>query len=474
MRLFEKLIFVFMFPATLWLFHPHRPGWMELFVVVSAILVLVHAWREGMHWQMVPAYIAVGVLLLWECSDLSDNAAAPYCAIGVCLLLAASLAFSWALPMFELPKPTGKYPVGTRLLHLVDSSRAEMHAVAWPGNREVVVQLWYPAATDKWRKGKYRRRKETSLLSSYQAVLATHALQDSPLASGRFPVIIHNPAWHGFRNRGTFMTQELASHGFVVAAISHPYNSSMVELSNGSVATPDYGLDMGYSRDHYIPLDKRFALADEELAVQTEDCRFVLDQLERFDRTTGHPLEARLQMDRVGGYGYSFGGAVCAELAREDERVCSALELDGVLHGSAAVHGLRKPLMLIDSPWMVAPSEETGDEDIGKAETKRLWKTIADTKAHVLIRTGGFRVIIEGISHPDFSDQIFMSPWRRLSHAGLVPPKRVALILNAYIVAFFRQTLCNVEERILVQGAQSFPEARLIAWKRSEIEEDVS
>ena len=61
----------------------------------------------------------------------------------------------------------------------------------------------------------------------------------------------------------------------------------------------------------------------------------MLDELEKLDRTPGHPLESRLRMDRVGAYGHSFGGAVSVELAREDSRVRAALELDGVLHGAA-------------------------------------------------------------------------------------------------------------------------------------------
>ena len=152
-------------------------------------------------------------------------------------------------------------------------------------------------------------------VSSYQAVLKTHSLQDAPMTAGRFPVIVYNSAWWGFRSRSTFMTQDLASHGFVVVAISHPYNSSMVELADGSIANPDYSFDLGFSLARYIPIQERFAMADEELAIQTADCRFCLDELEKLDRTPGHPLESRLWMDRVGAYGYSFGGAVSVELA---------------------------------------------------------------------------------------------------------------------------------------------------------------
>lgn len=464
MRAIERVIVLLLLvaiPAAA-VFRPY-PVWLEIVIIVAALLVPLHAWVEGLHWQMIPVCLAA-LLMPTVLTGLVGGSARWWCLAIAAVLLAAGAASSWAFPMFKLPKPTGKYPVGTRMLYCTDPNRMEMHTGAWPGNREVVAQLWYPSAIAKGRKAMYRRWKETTPRSSYQAVLATHSLQDAPAAPGRFPVIIHNPAWHGFRHRATFMTQELASHGFIVAAVSHPYNSSLVELSDGRTAHPDYGLDLGFSLDHYIPLEERLQLAEAELAIQTEDCRCVLNELEKLDRTAGHPLESHLLMDCVGAYGYSFGGAVCAELAREDDRVRCALELDGVLHGGAAKHGWEKPLMLIDSPWMVSPDEHKNEEDTRLAETARLWKIIADTKASVLARCGGFRVIIEGIGHANFSDVGFMSPLRRFSQAGAAPQRRIAQILNAYALAFFRQTLLDEPSPLLSESAQAFPEAALTIW----------
>jgi dienelactone hydrolase len=472
MRMIEGLIFTVVAPASLWLFISQLPGWLSMLIVVAAILVLLHAWLEGMHWQLAPAYIAVVLLLSWVLSETNGHwhaVARPYFSVTVCFLLSASLFFSWALPMFKLPKPTGRLPIGTRILHLTDPNRAEMHAGARPGNREVVVQLWYPAAAKIGRKANYRMRKETTRISSYQAVLATHAFQDAPLAAGRHPLIIYNPAWHGFRQRGTALAQELASHGFAIAALSHPYNSSMVTLSDGTAAQPDYGQDLGFSLAHYISLEERLAMADEELIVQNDDCRFVLDELERLDKTVGHPLEGHLQTDRVGTYGYSFGGAVSMEFARDDPRVSSALELDGVLHGVAAKDGLDKPFLLIDSPLIAAWEDSDDATDIREYETAKMWKGIEDIKVDVLSRCGGMRLIIEGIGHADFSDQVYLSPLRRFSAAGSVPRKRVARILGAYVLAFFQRTLCDIEGEILSEEARPFPEASLKIWRRETV-----
>ncbi len=445
-----------------WFLQPWQPTSILFFACVAAVVLLAHAWLEGMHWQMGPAYLALLPTLLIGAT--ASPLIRVLCAIIAAGMVAASLVLCWALPMFKLPAPSGRYPVGTRMLYLTDFNRAEMHSWAKPGNREVVVQLWYPAATAKWRKAVYRRKKETTRRSSYQAVLKTHSLQDAPMATGPFPVVVFNPAWWGFRNRSTFLTQDLASHGFVVAAISHPYNSSLVELADGTVANPNYSQDLGFSMAEYIPIQERFAMAEEELAIQTADCRFVLDELEKLDRTPGHPLESRLRMDRVGAFGYSFGGGVSAELAREDHRVLSALELDGVLHGAAAVHGLDKPVLLMDAPWMLSPGQFTENwapksaDNTRVAETAQLWNTIAESKARLLEKCGGILVVIEGLGHFDFMDQIFMSPLHRFSLAGAVAPKRLAHIANTYISAFFEQTLLDKPSPLFSDGAKDFPE----------------
>jgi len=471
MRPLEWLIAAASLLGIVWFLQPRLPSSTLWFGVAAATLVLLHVWLEGVHWQMAPAYLALPLTLFIGATGFTSPMLRLSCAIMAGAMVGASLFLSWVLPMFKLPVPSGRYPVGTSMLYLTDSFRAEMHEGARSGNREVVAQLWYPAATAQWQRAMYRRKKETTFRSSYQAVLRTHSLQDAPMASGRFPVVVHNSAWWGFRNRSTFMTQDLASHGFVVVAISHPYNSSMVELADGSVANPDYSLDLGFSLARYIPIQERFAMADEELAIQTADCRFVLDELEKLDRTPGSPLESRLCMDRVGTYGYSFGGAVSVEFAREDPRVRAALELDGVLHGAAASHGLDKPVLLIDAPWMISPGEHTaiwapkilGDARV--AETSRLWNTIAESKVRLLEQCGGGRIIIEGLGHGGFTDQIFMSPLRKLSSAGSVPPKRVAHILNTYVLAFFRQTLLDEPAPLLLQNTEDFPEVTVQEWR---------
>ncbi|MBV8732062.1 MAG: hypothetical protein JO336_19820 [Acidobacteriia bacterium] len=461
MRPLEILITAFTLVAALSLPWQHGPA-PQIAAFIAVMLLVPHVWVEGAHWQMFPIY-AAALVVVW--GAMGRPPAGPLVSAFAVTLVLAGGASSWALPMFRLPKPTGKYPVGTRTIYLADPERLETHEGAPSGNRELAVQLWYPSAVSRGRKAVYRRWRETELRSTYQCVLPTDSIQDAPAAVGLFPVLIFNHAWRGFRNRSTFLTQELASHGFIVAAISHPYNCAAVELPGHRVVRCERQPDIGdFQAEPHLSLEKRTEIAGSELCMQTGDCRFLLDRLSTFHATPGHPLEGRLDLERVGAFGHSFGGAVAVELSREDARVKAALELDGVLHGSAAESGLAKPLMLIDAAQTLQLQAPGSHLDGRARESELWWKSIGIAKQSTLKRFGGYRVVIDGVTHENFSDKGFMSPLRRLTGIGVLPQRQAASIIAAYTVAFFRWTLSNEPQPVLSAGARPFQEARFENW----------
>jgi pimeloyl-ACP methyl ester carboxylesterase len=465
MRPIEMSIVLLCFVAVVATFLLRRPWpfWVRTVVIASGLLVLVHAWVEGIHWQMFPVYLAVVVLL----PGLSKRAAGkrgPAVLAGCAtVLLACGVAFSLVLPMFHLPKTTGPYPVGTRTLDFIDPNRRETHADTKPGNREVVIQMWYPSATSHWKHAMYRKWKETDLRSTYQAVLPTDSLQDAPFARGRFPVILFNPSWHGFRNRSTYLTQELASQGFVVVGVAHPYNSAWTELHDGSVADLGNRDDLGH---FWVPktLEQRRAIASTELAIQTGDNRFVLDELTKLDQAPNSPYSGHLDLTRVGACGHSFGGAVSVELAATDPRVIAALELDGAIYGEVEQHGLSKPLMRINSPETTLPP----DSEHSPSLAVRVWARMRELNDQAVARTysqfGGYEVNIDGITHENFDDKGFFSPIRGLTHIGSMSQLESAKIVDAYAVAFFRQTLLNEPQPLLSGTIKPPPESHLVIW----------
>ena len=469
MRLFEWLMVIFSIPAVAWMLLARGawPVWIRLATLVALALLPVHAWLEGAHWQMIPIYLAI-LLLIYPLIGSSRIArSSRILSYGVAVLMLIGLAFCFTLPMFHLPKTTGPYPVGTETMHFIDPVRMETHPHAPHIRREVAIQIWYPSATTKGPHSVYRLLKECDLRSTYQGVLRTDSLQDAPIAAGRFPVVLFNHAWRGFRNRSTYIMQELASHGFVVVGISHPWNAAITELHDGAVADGRSQIDLGsFYAKPILTLEQRLSLADTEMRIQTDDDKLVLDQLTQLNELPNSPWAGHLDLTHVGAFGHSFGGNVSAELAREDSRVLSAIVLDGVLHGPVGDTGLAKPLFRIQAETPeVAPGGE--NSPIQSTRVHAQMSLLGEGNlARSFHRFGGYQVVLRGIDHENFTDKGFFSPFHFLTGIGEIPQSRAAFLIDSYIVAFFTQTLKAQPQSLLSNGPAPFPEVvRFQSWQ---------
>jgi hypothetical protein len=472
MRILELLMVVLSIPAVVWTLFVRRPWpvWIRVAAIAAVVLLPVHVWIEHAHWQMGPIYLGLlGLLVLLLMALRTGKRASILLGCLVALMFAAGLAACITLPMFHLIKPTGQYPVGTRVMYFIDPSRKEMHSGTPPGQREVVVQIWYPSATSEGKHAMYRQIKECEPRSKYQAVLAVDSLQDSPVAEGKFPVILFNPAWRGFKNRSTFIMQNLASHGFVVVGIGHPYNASILELHDGRVADGRSQTDLGnFNSEPFLNTEQRLALADSEIRIQTDDDKFLLDQLDGLNKSSTNPLYGHLDLTHVGSFGHSIGGSVSAELADEDSRVLSAVILDGVLDGPVAKNGLPKPLFRIKANLQGLPPGSENSPNPGTRVRYQMGKTGEAALAHSLETHGGYNVVIDGIGHENFDDKGFFTPFSHLSAVGPMPVPRAAEIINAYILAFFEQTLKGQPQALLSDQKPPYPEVlRLQHWPAS-------
>ena len=450
--------------------------------VVAAICLLTGKWRltgrrllalslfvfggevvwEGAHWQMIPAYLALGVL----CLSAWNRAGKPLLrrqfliVVPALLLLAASTGLSWMLPMFRLPKPTGRYPVGTTILYLKDTSRTEDASQVSGQPRELMVQIWYPAAASSNRWARYREPKETNVTSSYQSQIATNSRLDAPVVStgAPFPVILFNHGWGSRRTNDTFLTEELASHGYVVASIDHTYNTKLVAFPDGRQLHSKAASDVE-NPDGSTP-ERVKAVWNKELAKQTADERFVLDRLESMNQDSQSPWHGRLNTHLAGAIGHSFGGSAAVNLCAVDSRVHGAINMDGWFFGAIEARGPNQPLLYIDtsddSMWLPQNPHGSVGDTLNFSDSAEL--------AASLRRYGGFLLTLKGAEHDDFTDQPLVSPLRRFSHRGAIPASELEAILRTYVLAFFDQTLRGKEQGPLQEKAALFPDATLESW----------
>jgi dienelactone hydrolase len=462
MRTLEIILVFLIVGAAICLLMGRWPRITRLLVSFALLTAIAHAIIEGAHWQMIPAYAATGILCLAAWKSGGDQRRLQGITAWPALLLASvSILFSFLLPMFHLPEPTGPYPVGTSILYFKDSARTEDAAPAGGSARELLVQLWYPAQPSLNRFARYREPQETNAFSSYQSVILTNSRRDAPIAitGAPFPVIIFNHAWRGRRTNDTFLIEELASHGYIVASIDHTYNASQVAFPDGRVV---HGVASNEIDAPDTSTTERVrAIWDKELVKWVADQRFVLDRLAQMNRSAGSPWFGRLDTNNAGALGHSFGGASATAVCAADPRIHASVNMDGWFFGAIRARGPNQPLLVIIAT--TAQGGETSDPN-AKVGAALDAADLVDVKTS-LRNFGGYLLSVKGAEHEDFTDQPLISPLRMLSHRGALPASRIQEITRTYVLAFFDMTLRGEDPAVFHPRSAPYTEASLEAWQ---------
>jgi predicted dienelactone hydrolase len=386
--------------------------------------------------------------------DAVTRAARPVLVLATSLVVAAGIATpvaaaapvvsTTAAPLLGLPAPTGPYRVGTTLLHLVDHARTDPLAPT-PRPRELMVRLWYPAARGG-QPAAYQTPGVSALYAgflnavtgaNYPADLLafpTHSRLDAPAAAGpRRPVALASPDAAGNAADLTALHEELASRGYVVAAIDHTFDAGVVEFPGGrlevSPATP----------------------ADTDLvrAVRTADARFVLDALATLaagrnpdadHRALPHGLGRSLDLSRVAAVGHGLGGRTAVDVATADRRIDAAVLLDA---DPLATVSLRKPVLMF------------GDQGRRRADDPG-WAAFYDG-----LRGPRLHLVLDGAGHDDLSDVAMFKATFGPSpffETGPVDGARGVAVERAYVTAWLDRALRGRPSALLRHESPRYPE----------------
>ncbi|MEV0031824.1 hypothetical protein [Nocardia sp. NPDC050793] len=378
-----------------------------------ALVAAVQWLREGFYWQFVPTYLLLVATAWFVMMRPSGRVGGIAARVGVGMLVVAA-AFAWVLPPVPtLPAPSGPYPVGTETFRWVDPDRPETATDDPADHRNVIAQAWYPAAELTGSGSRYLdglgslpgrvSQIPSFLLRGYDRI-DTHGDDHASVARDRdrWPVVLFSPGYGAPRAFYTGLVADLASRGFVVFAVDHPYETAVVELADGRLATPvdDFPSDEA-AGERYM---------SEQQAIRAADLRFVIDQLDR-PGALGSRLSGHLDTEHVAAIGHSFGGAAAAAAAADDERIRAAANIDGTLYGDLPERPLRQPFLLVESEHA-----ETGHS-----------AQFLDRNAALLggLRSGGFRFEVGDANHYSFTDvPLFLSGPGRFAVAQIIGGSR--------------------------------------------------
>ncbi|WP_026671788.1 alpha/beta hydrolase family protein [Alkalihalobacterium bogoriense] len=403
-------------------------------VVLGVVLFILHVMVEGLRFQLIPLYVVFvliggGVVIsmmknkksldfkpsLWKRISVGG--------IGTLLLTATLFVTLYFFPIIKIPAPTGPYAVGVTNYHWVDSNREEPYADPPVDHRELMVRVWYPAELDKdARKAPYALDSEDTkrvgenlsidlrmtLYSWLQA--ENHSYSDAPLSKEKeqFPVLVFSPGFGFSPYMYTSIIEELASQGYIVFGIEHPYHSEIPTVfPGGRVAKGD------------MSLPEENELIDEEIIIWVEDALFAIEKITEINENDPHGLlTGSLDLSRMGMFGHSFGGATTAQVMNLEPKIIAGANMDGFFFGPLIEEGLAHPLMLLAGSEEMILLDKEGGDPVPKAEYPE-WaiEFAADERKRreSALKNKGVTVVFEEADHLSFSDAMLYSQFLDLA-----------------------------------------------------------
>jgi predicted dienelactone hydrolase len=486
MRLFEVLILITILPTLVgYFFAPtRRPQWLAYLPGIGILLIVIHLIVEGYRVHMVPAYALTIILLIPAIRIIVRRA--PQSAsethlrrwkvlriggavLGLLLFVIAAVLPA-LFPVFRLPEPTGPYAVGTTSYHLVDAARQESLTADPNDQRELLVQAWYPAELPP-DGAPVVYMEHPPLLLDNLSLVRTHSYRDATVSSDQssYPVIIFS---HGYGmsllTQNTVQMEAFASRGYIVFSIGHPFDSLKTVYPDGSSVSLDFNRFKVWGEatttasavllpkisNSTDPAEKETLLrqflaehliGDEIVRLWTDDTVFVMDELEKI-QTDAHKsvLAGKLDLERLGLFGHSLGGATAGQVCMLDSRCKAGINMDGAPWGDVIDHAPEQPFMFMYS-------EPPGFDGAADPIYERAANTV-------------YRVTIRGSAHTNYGE---MSLWVRLPLwvrkrapmvVGPIDAQRALNIVTEYTLAFFNAHLNNVDSPLLEGPSPDYPE----------------
>jgi dienelactone hydrolase len=395
-----------------------RIGALAAFILLTLVSVI----HWGFRWYglavLLFIWAALGVWgLIRKKAETSDYKTRPVIRRAIRTLLLVFLAIIPALifPQNKLPPMTGKHPVATVNYTYTDKSRIETFTNTGE-NRKVNVEFWYPND-----------------------------------GGGPYPLVVfsHGTSSLKLSNYSTFM--DLASNGYVVCSIDHPYHSLFTIDADGHRTLVDQSYLQQYLNVANGKYDAatNFKLEQEWMNLRIADINFVLDTILANVKDTGSGAVYRLvDPAKIGLMGHSLGGESSAQVARGRNDIGAVVNLDADMAGEY-VDFVNGKEVLNDTVYPVPILNILADD------LERLIAVIPDAKDVVAVEhvtataPNAYEVHLAGTNHFSVTDMPLISPLLVSMINASVPrgggtevdPYATIEKMNAIVLKFFNAYL---------------------------------
>ncbi|KAI8625615.1 hypothetical protein F5Y19DRAFT_449575 [Xylariaceae sp. FL1651] len=365
--------------------------------------------------------------------------------ISLTLCLSTNRAI-WATSAVSIPTPSGPYNVGfTR--HTIQHYNNQDPLAPNNISTAFLATIFYPTKQVPQGMRKPYLNPETAAIyeQSYNytpgvlASLTSSLQEDAPFLSPygsetvtSFPTILFGPGGVGPPTEGsTILLSELASYGYTVVGLDHPFEQPFLRFPNG---TGVFGADVDLSDIDLIKAIYHTRLVDNAVFLQ-----YFPELVQK--------LNAPFNVNLFGLLGYSLGGAAALGTMLDEENeyhLAAGLNLDGTLWGrltdNSSTIDLHRNVLLLGEDQMNDPT----------------WISFSIQQTGFYFR----KILIEGTRHHDFSDDTFwktVEPGVDLS-VGTINGLRQTDITNTFVKAFFDHSLLGGDDKILYRPSANWPE----------------
>ena len=357
-----------------------RIGAFAAFVIFTLVSVIQWSFR----WYALAALLLVwAVLGAWTLIRKKDEkkeyrtGRIVFQAIMMLLIVVIAVTPALVFPQHEQPKVTGKYEVATVNYTYTDASRIETFTNTGE-NVKVNVEFWYPRD-----------------------------------AKGTYPLVVFDHGILGIRTSNTSTFMELASNGYVVCSIDHPYLSLFTTDTNGHRTIIDNSYLQEYMNVSNGKYDEatNFKLEQKWMQLRTADINFVLNTILAQTKAAGLDAVYNLiDTKKIGLMGHSLGGESVAQVARERSDIGAVINLDADLSGEYLDYVNGKYVMN-DTVYPVPILTILSDT------LERLIAAVPDANTVVAVQhvtataPNAFEVHLSGTDHLSLTDLPLVSPF---------------------------------------------------------------
>ena len=354
--------------------------------------------------------------------------------IAAVILLAILIIPKILFTDYEGLPTTGSYEIKMASAILVDEKRMETFETDG-SKREVPVYFFYPDVAE----------------------------------NASFPLVVFSHGAFGYyqSNMSTYM--ELASNGYVVISLDHPYHSFFTKDTSGKtiIVNPQFMQEVMYINELGTPEQEIINLSHGWLDIRTADMNFVLDSVKETkaleaaelpaywfvnNETTAETIRDILAMtdiEHIGLMGHSMGGAASVTVGRTRDDIDAVIDLDGTMLGEQFGY-VNGEYVFYDEAYPVPLLSVNNEEHYFEGKDLTDWYV----NSWVLANAKDAKyTYFKGSGHMNFTDLPLFSPTlANLLGIGTVDPKECVVKMNRLVLDYYNCYLKGLGEVVVQEG----------------------